>query len=590
MSNTAAATGSLSAQKQGKTPDDESRRLLPFTVLSGFLGAGKTTLLKKILREPTSIRDPITGETRPRKIAVIVNDMGAINLDADEIKRHNVLQEEAEMVELHNGCVCCTLRGDLLKNVKKLAEENTYDYAVIETTGISEPLPIAQTFTMSEEELEGHDHDEVDASVDEPGSESDDDTQFTMDTDNVIKANEDKFDALSNYARLDTMVTVVDAVNIFDVLHSIETLADKNNATRMTGNQKETEDAPEDDRSIVQLFLDQVEFASVILVSKIAVMKRREGDTEGERRSRVIAKLLKKLNPKARVVMPEEDHYADLDIEAHIMNTNLFKMEEEQTTDAWIKELNTKHTPETEEYGISSMVFESNEFPFHPERLDEVVKGFGHYVPDDSNEKRAKEDTEPFRGVFRSKGQVWLANANAYPLDLHTAGRILELEPQGMPFLHAIPKEDWEPDCYEIKRKLEDAGRWSDTHGDRFSRLVLIGVNMNKGLIEERLRAALVTEKETAELGGEEGWKTLTDPFFDGQCADEFFEPHVNEMDDEDLECNEGACTLDKKGEDCENCPHDVDAGAPCPAMATRAKTTSDAKGDVSMVLRAKYI
>ena len=137
MSNTAAATRSLSAQKQGKTPDDESRRLLPFTVLSGFLGAGKTTLLKKILREPTSIRDPITGETRPRKIAVIVNDMGAINLDADEIKRHNVLQEEAEMVELHNGCVCCTLRGDLLKNVKKLAEENTYDYAVIETTGIS---------------------------------------------------------------------------------------------------------------------------------------------------------------------------------------------------------------------------------------------------------------------------------------------------------------------------------------------------------------------------------------------------------------------------------------------------------------------
>ena len=137
MSNTAAATRSLSAQKQGKTPDDESRRLLPFTVLSGFLGAGKTTLLKRILREPTSIRDPITGETRPRKIAVIVNDMGAINLDADEIKRHNVLQEEAEMVELHNGCVCCTLRGDLLKNVKKLAEENTYDYAVIETTGIS---------------------------------------------------------------------------------------------------------------------------------------------------------------------------------------------------------------------------------------------------------------------------------------------------------------------------------------------------------------------------------------------------------------------------------------------------------------------
>ena len=152
MSNIAAA------KKQGETPGNspvaENRRLLPFTVLSGFLGAGKTTLLKKILREPASIRDPITGETRQRKIAVIVNDMGAVNLDADEIKRHNVLQEEAEMVELHNGCVCCTLRGDLLKSVKKLAEENTYDYAIIETTGISEPLPIAQTFTMSEEDLD----------------------------------------------------------------------------------------------------------------------------------------------------------------------------------------------------------------------------------------------------------------------------------------------------------------------------------------------------------------------------------------------------------------------------------------------------
>ena len=246
------------------------------------------------------------------------------------------------MVELHNGCVCCTLRGDLLKSVKRLSEEGTYDYLVIETTGISEPLPIAQTFTMSEEDIEAehdHDHDHVSVDVDGiPYSDDDDDD----DGEGGKKKEEPPPDLLMKYARLDTMVTVVDAVNMFGVLKSIETLADKNNSTGMTGNEA-AEGEPEDDRSIVQLWLDQVEFANVLLVSKAAKLVDLHGESEGSRHA-CRRGSTRSVEPQGARRDAPSDMYGDLDVLDTMVNTRAFKMEEEQNTDAWSRN-STRSTP-----------------------------------------------------------------------------------------------------------------------------------------------------------------------------------------------------------------------------------------------------
>eukprot|EP00501_MAST-03F_sp_TOSAG23-6_P000159 GSMAST32.ASY1.ANO1.162.1 assembled CDS len=377
-------------------------------------------------------------------IAVIVNDMGEINLDADEIKETKLIQEEAQMVEMHNGCICCTLRGDLLKTVKLLSLEKNIEYLVIESTGISEPLPVAQTFAQ-------------------PSSK---------------KSKQSKGFVVKGL--LDTLCTVVDALNFFE----------KSSTENPGANDKKSSTETVDDRSIAQLMIDQIEFSNVIIISKVALIT----DKRDEKIKKIKA-LLRKLCPKARIL--------------ELLNTKLFNMKEIQTSSGWLAELRKgEHTPETEEYGISSLVFREKNMPFHPERFFQVLKtGF-------------KYNNHVFTGVVRSKGLLWFANANAFPMAFHTAGKQVDIKPNPMPFIAAKP---------EPIRRLKLAGKWSEKWGDRQSELVLIGVDLDKEKIRKLLRSALLTEEESKALGGVSGWKNLKDPIFGSTLGKQCFELRFKE-------------------------------------------------------------